>query len=156
MHGSRLFPQALACALTLMAPPLVVAQSTPGFFRCNIDGRAHYQAEPCADARTQAQGGGGTFTRIERAPAEVAPPMPRASPDDGKDTDDAAAKARARRGAAAERMKKEAAKRAERCTYHRRAIEKIDAKARQRSTPRLAEQRRKHNEAMWSLECGSP
>lgn len=155
MQGSRLFSLVSACALALVAPLQAVAQTTQGFFRCNIEGRAHYQAEPCADPRTQAAGSSGTFTRIERTPAGAAP-SPRDSSGEGKDTDDAAAKAKVRRGAAAERMRKEEAKRVERCAYHRRSIDKFDAQARQRSTPRLAEQRRKHNEAMWSLACGSP
>lgn len=149
------FPFMLICALTLLTPQRSFAQTAPGFFRCDIDGRTHYQAAPCADARTQVPAGGGTFTLVEPPqPATAtskATPLPRGAGAPAR-ADDAA---KARRGAAAERIREERAKRAERCAYHRRAIDMIDAKARQRSTPRLAEQRRKHTEALWSLECGS-
>ncbi len=115
-----------------------------GVFRCDVGGRTLYQAEPCEDPATESGLTGGSFTVVD--PQRGRPrPAAAATPDSAR-----------RVGRAAEDAEAAALAKAEACDRHQRAIDRIDARARVRSTTRLAEQRRKHKDEMWALSCAFP
>lgn len=130
--------------------PMDVAQlggpqvARSGVFRCELNERTVYQAEPCNDPATQSELGRGSFTVVD--PYPVSP-----RPAGGK-----AAESTRRVGAASEDAEAAALKKKADCDYHQRAVERIDAQARMRSTARLAERRRGHKDSIWRLGCGFP
>lgn len=133
-------PQMVVSPLDV-AQVLVPQQARSGVFRCESSEGTVYQAEPCNDSATQSELGRGSFTVVDPYPVTSRPAA-------GKP-----AEPTRRVGAASEdaALKKEAD-----CDRHQRAVERIDAQARMRSTVRLAERRRGHKDSMWELGCAFP
>lgn len=136
----------------MLMAPLDVAQlggsqaARSGVFRCEVGGRTVYQAEPCDDPATQSELGRGSFTVVDPHPVP-------ARPAGGKSKSVESAR---RVGGGSEDAEAAALKKKADCDYHQRAIARIDAQARVRSTARLAERRRGHKDSMWRLGCGFP
>lgn len=138
----------LTMGMGAMAAASQLAQAQAGVVRCEVDGRTLYQAEPCDDPATESELGRGTFTVVDPH-AHPARPAAGQSRQPGRRVGRAADEAADEAEALAEKKQRE-------CDRHQRAIDRIDAQARARSTARLAERRRNHKDSLWALKCAFP
>lgn len=134
----------LPAAWQVAAGEGLVQQAPSGIFRCNVNGRTLYQAEPCDDPATAAEISGGSFNVVD--PHKVPPASAT-----GRSTQPPR-----RVGRAVDEAEALALKKQKDCNRHQLAIKRIDAQARVRSTARLAEKRRHHKDSLWALSCGFP
>lgn len=128
-----------------LSPPAAAAPRAPAgpaLYRCDRAGRTTYQSEPCGAGATQTEIGGGTVSVV---PAFSAAPT-HAPP--GR----AVGGARGGTVGLIQAPKSDLIDHA-RCAQIRSEIERIDARARYRSTDRLRERRRELVEESDALHC---
>lgn len=127
-----------AVLVVLLASLALPAQGEAEIYKCRVGERTIYQGQPCAQPTSQTPLQ-GTLTVVEpfvrnSAPTDKAPP----------------AVERSRHGRPSPPAS--SAEQTE-CQTLRDRIRQIDAAARQKSTPRLAERRRAAKDKLWALGC---